>query len=396
MSRRPISRSADLRRLRAEGFEIDVVQGYLVVRQIPYLADGQVVARGTFVSKLDLSSDVTVAPSDHVMYFSGEYPRRSNGSPIEEIRHKSSNQTLGAVEVHHSFSSKPLRGSYLDYHEKVTTYAAILAAPAASLEPGATPHVFPAVPSDEDDDSPFRYVDTASSRAEIDAVSKKLDGHRIGILGLGGTGSYVLDLVAKTPVAEIHLFDGDTMLQHNAFRSPGAPSLEELAAQIPKVDHFAGIYSRMHSGVVPHAHYIDDSNRSLLEALDFAFLCLDDNEARGAIAGHLVQLATPFVDVGMGVDQDDAHCLGGVLRVTTFSPGNEDHLASRLPTQSPGVDADYTTNIQIADLNALNAALAVIRWKKHFGFYRDQEHEHHTMYTVDGNVLTNEDRGAGP
>ena len=53
-------------------------------------------------------------------------------------------------------------------------------------------------------------------------------------MGLGGTGSYVLDLVAKTPVWEIHLFDGDAFLQHNAFRSPGAPSLDELEAQPPK------------------------------------------------------------------------------------------------------------------------------------------------------------------
>ena len=36
---------------------------------------------------------------------------------------------------------------------------------------------------------------------------------------------------------------------------------------------------------------------------------------------------------------------------------------------TPG-DDDYNRNIQIADLNALNAAFAVIKWKKLFGFYR--------------------------
>ena len=51
-----------------------------------------------------------------------------------------------------------------------------------------------------------------------------------------------------------------------------------------------------------------------------------------------------------------------------------------------------TRNIQVADLNALNACLAVIRWKKLFGFYRDLEREHHTLYTVDGNHLLNEDQ----
>jgi hypothetical protein len=47
---------------------------------------------------------------------------------------------------------------------------------------------------------------------------------------------------------------------------------------------------------------------------------------------------------------------------------------------------------RVADLNALNAAMAVIKWKKLLGFYHDFEHEHFSAYTVDGNRLSNEDR----
>ena len=39
----------------------------------------------------------------------------------------------------------------------------------------------------------------------------------------------------------------------------------------------------------------------------------------------------------------------------------------------------------------LNAALAVIKWKKIFSFYIDFEHEHSSTYTIDGNHLLNED-----
>lgn len=53
---------------------------------------------------------------------------------------------------------------------------------------------------------------------------------------------------------------------------------------------------------------------------------------------------------------------------------------------------EYSRNIQIADLNALNAALAVIKWKKIFGFYGDLEHEHFSTYDIDGNHLNNEDQ----
>jgi hypothetical protein len=46
----------------------------------------------------------------------------------------------------------------------------------------------------------------------------------------------------------------------------------------------------------------------------------------------------------------------------------------------------------VADLNALNAAMAVVKWKKIRGFYRDLERAHHSTYTTDGNMLLNGDR----
>ena len=80
----------------------------------------------------------------------------------------------------------------------------------------------------------FRYMDTASGRAGIGAISEQLATGPVAIVGLGGTGSYILDLVAKTPVREIHLFDGDRFGQHNAFRSPGAPHIDTLRQTPPK------------------------------------------------------------------------------------------------------------------------------------------------------------------
>jgi len=79
----------------------------------------------------------------------------------------------------------------------------------------------------DEDESVFKYIDTASSRAGINVPTQKLELARIAIVGVGGTGSYVLDLVAKTPVKEIHLFDGDVFLSHNAFRAPSAASSDE-------------------------------------------------------------------------------------------------------------------------------------------------------------------------
>ena len=101
----------------------------------------------------------------------------------------------------------------------------------------------------------------------------------------------------------------------------------------------------------------------------------------------------PFIDVGMGVElTDDA--LGGIVRITTSTIEKREHVKEAAQSRSPMAMATMNTsrNIQIADLNALNAALAVIKWKKLFGFYRDLEDEHFTTYTIDGNQLINEDR----
>src|SRR5438445_712509 len=82
------------------------------------------------------------------------------------------------------------------------------------------------------------------------ATTETLALRKVVIIGLGGTGSYILDLVAKTPVQAIHLYDGDVMLTHNAFRSPGAPTIEELEKRLRKVDYLEAKYDAMHRQVI--------------------------------------------------------------------------------------------------------------------------------------------------
>jgi hypothetical protein len=96
----------------------------------------------------------------------------------------------------------------------------------------------------------------------------------------------------------------------------------------------------------------------------------------------------------MGLDEHDA-TIGGIVRVTTSTPNQRQHVwdNQRITFADPDAEVnEYARNIQVADLNCLNACLAVIRWKKLCGFYRDLEGEHNTLSTVDGNHLLKEDR----
>ncbi|HYD47573.1 MAG TPA: ThiF family adenylyltransferase [Terriglobales bacterium] len=61
------------------------------------------------------------------------------------------------------------------------------------------------------DRSVFFYPNMAAAQAGVDAYENKLKLPKIAIVGLGGTGSYILDALAKTPVQEIHLYDNDNI-----------------------------------------------------------------------------------------------------------------------------------------------------------------------------------------
>jgi hypothetical protein len=200
----------------------------------------------------------------------------------------------------------------------------------------------------------------------------------------------VLDLVAKTSVGEIRLFDGDEFLLHNAFRAPGAATIEELRDAPRKVRYLQRVYSKMRRGIVAHEVPLDAGNLGLLDGSTFAFLCIDAGEPKRLIVEKLELLGVSFVDVGMGLELVDGS-LGGILRVTASTPRNRVEARRRISFSGGDPDDIYASNIQVADLNALNAALAVVKWKKLRGFYRDLEREHHCSYTTDGNQLENGD-----
>lgn len=393
MSQQLISRSADLLRLQEDGFEMGVVGSHLVVGNVPYVTPSRTVRRGKLVSTLNLSGDQTVRPDTHVVTFSGETPCDANGQPLNRIILATQAQTPEpGPTITHSFSSKPALGYYTDYYEKMSTYAAILANEAAAIEPGVTARTRRVVAND-DQRSPFVYLDTASSRAGIVEVTAKLMDERVAIVGLGGTGAYVLDCVAKAPVERIDLFDGDELLQHNAFRAPGAAALDDLRLRPKKVDYLASIYLRMHRNIVPHPMALEPDNLHLLADATFVFLCMDAGDAKAAIITELERLDLPFVDVGMGLHLVDG-ALIGQLRVTTSTPGMRAQVRAkgRIPLKGGGLDDLYARNIQVADLNMVNAGLAVMRWKRLRGFYADLENEHFSLFTLDGNHMLNEDR----
>lgn len=389
MSQQLINLNSDLKRLQDEGCLIQVKGGLLLMHEIPYVNSLKQIRFGTIVSTLTLAGDITQTPDTHVVHFIGELPCNAEGIPLTNVVIQSGEFPLSnGLVAKHIFSSKPSSG-YPNYYEKMKTYATILAGHAAVVRPGICSSVTRLPEAEEQEEYAFNYLETASDRVGIGALTDYLKDERIAIIGLGGTGSYVLDFVAKTPVREIRLFDDDEFLQHNAFRAPGAPTLDELKQPSKKVEYFKNIYSKMHRFISANPTKVDSSNQNALDGITFAFVCIDGGSAKKAIISKLEALNASFIDVGMGLELTDGS-LGGIVRVTASTPAKREHIHQGRISFGDAAGMDiYSSNIQVADLNALNAVLAVIKWKKLRKFYRDLEGEHHCTYTTDGNMLLN-------
>lgn len=387
MSTAPLVRDEDVRRLLDDGYDVTITGGHLVVRRIPYATADMTVAYGQLAYPVTVSGDQVVSNTDHRIWFVGSAPCNEHGQQLS-----CANPEAHAVDADTAasfmLSSKPASGTYPSQYEKVTAYARIVSHPAMALDPSATATPGAAF-QDVEDDLPFNYRDTATSRAGLAQLNTVFSGQHLTIVGLGGTGGYVLDQVAKTPVASILLIDGDVFDNHNAFRAPGAPTLEQLQQRPYKVDYFADMYGNMHTGITAEPVHVTDENLSLLDDATFVFLCIDDATVKHQIATHLLAQHIPFIDVGMGVEEIDGK-LSGLLR-TTFADANADasNTLAHLPAPAEERD-DYDRNIQVADLNALNAQLAVGRWKRHLGFYADATTEHLATYSIFTNDIVNE------
>lgn len=384
MFQKLVSHNEDLRRLVERGYAIAFDGPHLIVRDIPYLDATGALRWAAFVAKLTFVDEVRVEQDDHQIYFSGGVPHNLDGTPVQNLAGGPHAIALGKnsedVVVQRSFSNKPRStGKFENFFDKVESYVALIAGPAISRH-SVSPYTFKIVDVDQEP-SVFKFQDTLTSRAEITDLARKFGDDVVSIIGLGGTGSFVLDYIVKTPVKEVRVFDLDPFHVHNAFRSPGRLIASELGKS--KAEVYADRYDNFRHGVVPHPKMLDSTSAGDLDGVTFAFVCVDKGSARGEVFQMLLERGIPFIDVGMGPSISKQGPIKGMLRTTYYPPGKAaDVLAlGHAETQDAPEDI-YRTNIQIAELNALNAAIAVIRFKQLRGFYVDDVQGNNFLFDI--------------
>ncbi|EGQ7949776.1 TPA: ThiF family adenylyltransferase [Vibrio parahaemolyticus] len=387
MSTKLIDRNPSLLRLIDEGYDVEIVHQHLLVHSIPYLNSEGTVELGVLACSYAGMGDQDSVPKDHTMWFQANKPFMSSGQEMTHVvNHSRPMQLFQGFTAQHFLSNKANGQAFTNFYDKVVHYHTLFVSEARTVDPNADARTG-RVHRERDCKSVFQYPDTASSRVGITALSQKFQGDKIAIVGLGGTGSYILDQLAKTPVSSILLCDGDILEPHNAFRSPGAIAFEVLEKKPKKVEYYQGLYSQMHKNIEIVDEFITTENVSILKDCDFVFLSVDSGSARKLLTDYLVEVGIAFIDVGLGIERLELEggdaVLRGSCRVTLATPEKHDHLSKYLVfTDDDPDEALYKSNIQVADMNGMNAMLAVGLWKQYKSFYQGEcNNPHNMVYT---------------
>lgn len=357
-----------LRDLDETGYLIDFVGGYFVIYGLPYLDSEGGLQHGDWACPLGLTGPVIGPPAHHQAWWRGSRPHDQQGRELRLGGGPNPVEVTPDLVMSCSFSYKLMdeQGAlraYQSFEEKVQTYIDTITTPAVNAYPQATPLRGIAVKAAAQG-SPLRFPDTMSARYHLNDLSALLRGKKVAIVGLGGTGSFILDSVARTHLEQIALFDDDKVHLHTIFRWPGfiPGAIGKL-----KVEALAMHYDQWHAGIVPVAERITADNVIRLRGFDFVFVSVDEGPARLLIVDWLSANNIPFVDCGIGLNRS-AVGLSGFVRITGTDRAAFDNNRGtvRLPVENAKAD-EYRKQAQIPELNALNANMAVIRFKQHFG-----------------------------
>lgn len=363
----------DLQRLVDDGFHVSLEGQHLVIHRVPYVTKDRTVAYCSLISTYYEHEVAAGYINDHTVFVVGDIPYRDDGTSLEVAMVANASKQIIAgrsVGCQLSYKTEPLSAMLANYYSKMMHYVRKLGSYVEAIDSyanvrGVGSFTARSVPS------VFHFPNGSSARAGLEAYEQKLELQKVAIIGLGGTGSFLLDGLAKTPVQEVHLYDHDILEPHNAFRFPSALPMDIVFGRRKKTDVLTDIYSQFRSGVISHPERITEANLHELEQCQFVFIAVDHGPSRGLIARHLIARGIPFIDVGIGIDKrTETLKLHARARVTLITPSTA-HLIDHLPVADDTDEAIYG-NIQLSELNALNANLALIRYKQHLQFFTDE------------------------
>lgn len=154
-------------------------------------------------------------------------------------------------------------------------------------------------------------------------VQKVISDLTVAVVGVGGTGSAVVEQLVRLGVRRLMMIDPDTLSLSNITRVYGSTPHD---VGRPKVDviarHLMRIAPDLHVRPVQGTITTERVARELLGA-DVVFGCTDDNAGRLRLSRLPYYYGIPVIDCGVLLNSDADDVIDGIFgRVTTIHPGS--------------------------------------------------------------------------
>jgi hypothetical protein len=171
--------------------------------------------------------------------------------------------------------------------------------------------------------------DNAMSRQAL-ALGHAFNAHvkslRVGVVGAGGTGSPLIQQLARMGVGHLAIFDPDIVEVSNLNRLYGA-TREDAEQKRKKTEVARREVERMGLGtdIATYEAWIGSEEcRDALKSLDIVFGCTDDHDGRSLINRLAYYYLIPVIDIGLALRVTQRHGedrLEADGRVTVLEPG---------------------------------------------------------------------------
>lgn len=146
---------------------------------------------------------------------------------------------------------------------------------------------------------------------------------KVGVVGLGGTGSVLVQQLARLGVRDYVLIDPDGVETSNLNRLAGAGPADVGKAKVAVAEREILACSPGARVRGLRADVVDQSSAAELTGLDFLFLCTDSHASRAVVCQLAYQHLVPTIDMGTSIT-----VRGGVV---THITGRVQMLAPELP-----------------------------------------------------------------
>ena len=162
-------------------------------------------------------------------------------------------------------------------------------------------------------------------------TTERLRRLSIAVVGCSGTGSPVVEMLARLGIGELVLVDPDVVEEKNLNRIVNATRADAEAAR-PKVDVLADAVRRMNLGtrVVPlAASLFDPPVVRRVSACDVVIGCVDTVDGRDLLNRVAAYYSVPYIDVGVRLDADGAGGVDGINGTVHYLQPGGSSLMSR-------------------------------------------------------------------